>query len=156
MAQLTLKRSNQSAKVPASGDLTWGELALNYTDGALYFKRNPDGNIYNILNLPPKVITATTATTDIDFAVANNFHITLETNTTLNIQNAALKIGGSGNIILKQDATGGRTFTKAAAMKTPVGGATIDQWTSANSVSVLSYYIVDVNTIIVNYIGNFA
>jgi hypothetical protein len=33
-----LKRSSVSGKVPTASDLAYGELALNYTDGKLYFK----------------------------------------------------------------------------------------------------------------------
>ena len=38
--KITLKRSSQAAKVPLSGDLDYGELALNFTDGNLFFKSN--------------------------------------------------------------------------------------------------------------------
>jgi hypothetical protein len=41
-------------------------------------------------------------------------------------------------------------------MKTPLNGAAIAQVTSANSLSVLSYYVVDANNVLINYIGNFA
>jgi hypothetical protein len=104
----------------------------------------------------PKIITATTATTVLDLLEADHFHVTLQTNTTFSISNAASKIGSNGNIIIIQDGTGGRTFTKPAEMKTPIGGATIDQTTLANSVSILSYYVVSSSVILVNYIGNFA
>jgi len=35
---ITLKKSSVSGRVPVVGDLDYGELALNYTDGLLYFK----------------------------------------------------------------------------------------------------------------------
>ena len=38
--QLLLKKSNVIAKVPLAGDLEPGELAINYQDGVLYYKRN--------------------------------------------------------------------------------------------------------------------
>jgi hypothetical protein len=38
--KITLKRSSQAAKVPEPGDLDYGELALNFTDGNLFFKSN--------------------------------------------------------------------------------------------------------------------
>ena len=37
-----LKRSSVSGKVPTAADLAYGELALNYTDGKLYFKLSND------------------------------------------------------------------------------------------------------------------
>ena len=33
-----LKKSSTAAKVPLTSDLDYGELALNYTDGKLYYK----------------------------------------------------------------------------------------------------------------------
>jgi len=36
--KVILKRSSVAAKVPTTGDLDYGELALNYTDGRLYYK----------------------------------------------------------------------------------------------------------------------
>lgn len=106
--------------------------------------------------LNPKILTVTSANTVLDFSEADHFHLTLQTNTNFVVSNPETKIGCNGNIILIQDATGGRTFTKDPIMKTPIGGAIIDQWTSSNSISVLSYYVVSSSTVIVNYIGNFA
>jgi hypothetical protein len=36
--KVLLKKSSTAAKVPLVGDLDYGELALNYTDGKLYYK----------------------------------------------------------------------------------------------------------------------
>ena len=36
--KVLLKKSSTAAKVPVVGDLDYGELALNYTDGKLYYK----------------------------------------------------------------------------------------------------------------------
>jgi len=36
--QIVLKKSSVAAKVPLTTDLAYGELALNYADGKLYFK----------------------------------------------------------------------------------------------------------------------
>jgi hypothetical protein len=38
-SKLLLKKSSVAAKVPVAGDLDYGELAINYTDGKLYFKK---------------------------------------------------------------------------------------------------------------------
>jgi hypothetical protein len=159
--KIVLKKSSVGARVPATGDLDYGELAINYTDGKIYYKnssndidffRAPSKGVFST----PKSITVTSGTTNIDFSQADHFHLLMQSSTTITISNAGSKIGCSGNIIIKQDATGGRTFTKPSEMKTPIGGAAIDQSTDANVISVLSYYIVDANTILVNYIGDFA
>lgn len=39
MAQVILKKSSVAARVPVAGDLAYGELALNYQDGLLYYKK---------------------------------------------------------------------------------------------------------------------
>lgn len=44
---ILIKRSNVANSVPASGNLQAGELAINYTDGNLFFKDN-NGNVQTI------------------------------------------------------------------------------------------------------------
>ena len=44
---LKLKRSDVAGKVPQPQDLEFGELAINYKDGALYYKKH-DGTVNNI------------------------------------------------------------------------------------------------------------
>jgi len=44
MSKIILKRSAQPAKIPLISDLSFGELALNYADGTLYYK-NLDNTI---------------------------------------------------------------------------------------------------------------
>ena len=94
--------------------------------------------------------------TVLDVGATDNFHITLEANTTFELSNMSDKIGGSGTIVIIQDATGGHEFTLAPEMKTPVNGATISQSTGANEVSVISYYVVSSSQMLINYIGDFA
>lgn len=103
-----------------------------------------------------QTINVNSSTTNLDFSLFDHFLLNMNTNTTLTVSNAGVKIGCTGNILFRQDATGGRTFTKATEMKTPIGGAAIAQVTSSNSLSLLTYYVVDTSTLIVNYIGNFA
>lgn len=159
--KIVLKKSSTTTKVPLGSDLVYGELAINYTDGKLYFKnssneidffRAPSKGVFST----PKLITVTGATTNLNFSEADHFHLTMQSSTTITVSEVDKKIGCSGNIIIRQDNVGGRTFTKPSEMKTPIGGATIDQVTTANSISVLSYYVVDANTILINYIGDFA
>lgn len=38
--KITIKRSSVPGKVPAAGDLDYGEIALNYADGNLFFKNS--------------------------------------------------------------------------------------------------------------------
>ena len=71
MAQIIkLKNSSVAAKVPLTTDLVYGEVALNYADGKLYYKKS-DGTIQSISGsgggggsggVWTKITTATTAT----------------------------------------------------------------------------------------------
>lgn len=45
--KIILKKSNQTGKAPTTSDLVYGELALNYTDGVLYYKAS-DNTIQSI------------------------------------------------------------------------------------------------------------
>lgn len=101
-------------------------------------------------------VTASSATTNLDLSLADNFYVIMKASSTFTVSNLAQKIGSTGNIIIKEDASGGWSFTKAIEMKTPLGGASIVQVTAANSLSVISYYVVDASTMLINYIGNFA
>ena len=99
-------------------------------------------------------LTMSGGTSTIDLASANNHYATMTANTTVAFSNK--DPGRQGNIIFKQDGTGGRSFTLPAECKTPVNGETIVQATGANEISILSYYVLDSNNILVNYIGDFA
>lgn len=48
-SKIILKKSSVSSKVPLVTDLEYGELALNYADGALYYKRT-DNSIRNLIS----------------------------------------------------------------------------------------------------------
>jgi len=87
---------------------------------------------------------------------STNFKVDLSENVALSFAALDGKEGVSGMITLVQDATGGRTFTLPSVCKTPVGGATITQVTTANSVSMISYYVLDSSNVLVNYIGDFS
>lgn len=106
--------------------------------------------------VPTQYTLTASSNITIDFSISDNFYVVLDQNTTFVTTNMSTNIGKSGTIVIKQDAVGTRTFVESSQMKTPVGGAAIDQYTAANSTSILTYYIVASDTIFVNYIGNFA
>lgn len=99
-------------------------------------------------------ITMSGGTSDINLLSAAHHYVTLTASTTVSFSNK--DAGRQGNIIFKQDATGGHSFTLPSECKTPVNGASIVQATNANEISVLSYYVLDASNILVNYIGDFA
>lgn len=47
-SQVILKKSSVAARVPVAGDLAFGELALNYADGLLYYKKSDGTTIGSI------------------------------------------------------------------------------------------------------------
>ena len=99
-------------------------------------------------------ITASGASTTIDFSQANDFIVTMNASTSLIFSNVVA--GQTGVIYLKQDIVGGRTFTLPAVAKTPNGGATIAQENDASSISVLAYTVLDSSNVLINYIGDYA
>ena len=97
---ILLKKSSVASKTPTTADLDYGELALNYADGALYYKTS--GNAIARLNPPESVgfanvavggqstLVADTATGTLTVA-AGNGAITVTTNSgtdTLTISHA--------------------------------------------------------------------
>lgn len=70
MSSIILKKSSVTGKVPVTGDLAYGELALNYADGKLFYKKSDNtiqeltggGGATNLDGLTDVVIT--TPTTD--------------------------------------------------------------------------------------------
>lgn len=110
--------------------------------------------IQSHMNMPLTTVTAD-ATTTFDLTATFNHVVTLDQSTTFAFTLDAESPGNSGMIIIKQDATGGHTFTLPAEAKTPAGGASIAQETGANTISILNYFVVDSSNILVNYIGNF-
>jgi len=71
--KIILKKSSVGAKVPLTSDLDYGELALNYNDGKLYFKNSSNAIAYlgsssatetlsnKTLNLSSNTLTGTVA-----------------------------------------------------------------------------------------------
>jgi hypothetical protein len=79
--KVLLKKSSTVAKVPATSDLDYGEIALNYADGKLYFKNST--NVVQPLGIAyTKVIANTTAKINQGYianTAAGSFTITLPT-----------------------------------------------------------------------------
>ena len=77
--KVLLKKSSTVAKVPVAGDLDYGEVALNYADGKLYFKNST--NVVQPLGISyTKVIANTTAKINQGYianTAAGSFTITL-------------------------------------------------------------------------------
>ena len=86
--KVLLKKSSVVSKVPATTDLDYGELALNYADGLLYFK-NANNQIQSFSSSTSSFVTLTGTQT-----------LTNKTLTSPTINGAALSGTLSGNITL--------------------------------------------------------
>lgn len=63
---IKLKKSSISGRIPSTGDLDYGELAINYADGILYFKNS--GNTVQSITASPSGIDSTATINLIDSA----------------------------------------------------------------------------------------
>jgi hypothetical protein len=61
MNRIILKKSSVEGKVPLAGDLEYGELAINYKDGKLFYK-TADNQIITLLSAAPNVDGGSAAT----------------------------------------------------------------------------------------------
>lgn len=165
---IVTKNSSTASAVPSAGSLTQGELAVNVTDKKLYTK-DSGGSVVELTGLKSSDIGVSvqaydvdTAKTDVtqsftraqrgtvsaltdgssitpDFAVANNFSVTLGGNRTL-ANPTNITAGQSGVIVITQDGTGSRTLAYGSYFKFPSGTAPT-LTTTASAVDVLVYYV---------------
>lgn len=103
--KLLLKKSSVAAKVPLTSDLDYGELALNYADGKIYFKNS--SNVIKSFTIDDNVVT-----------LASTQTLTNKTLTSPTINGGALSGTFSGAITLSD--TTAATSTTTGALK--IGG----------------------------------
>jgi len=92
------------------------------------------------------------ATITPDFALANNFSVTLGGNRTL-ANPTNLTAGQHGVIVITQDGTGSRTLAYGSYFKFPAGAAPT-LTTTASAVDVLAYYVESTTRITARLIGD--
>jgi len=74
---IILKKSSVGAKVPLTTDLAYGELALNYADGKLYFKNSSNQISYLGSSSATETLTNKTLTSpSLNSATADNLTLT--------------------------------------------------------------------------------
>lgn len=71
--KVLLKKSAVAARVPVVGDLDYGELALNYADGKLYFKNS--SNAIKSFTIDDSVVTLTGTQTLSNKSFSNNVNL---------------------------------------------------------------------------------
>ena len=103
--RVILKKSSVASKVPTTSDLVHGELAVNFTDGRLYFK-NSSNNIEffekvnsfkNIEVSGEDTLTADGGSDTLTLVEGNNISITTDSTTNeVTINSTASSGGGNG------------------------------------------------------------
>tara|TARA_A100001391_G_C4994612_1_gene259085 strand:+ start:102 stop:737 length:636 start_codon:yes stop_codon:yes gene_type:complete len=96
-----------------------------------------------------------TGANNVDLSTSANHNITITGNITLTPTNFSGRRGQSGIITLIQDSSGGHSITLNSLFKTPRGDS-IAFDTSADGISLMSYYVIDASNVAVNYLGPFS
>jgi len=129
MSTIKFKRSSVSGKIPLVSDLDYGEMALNYADGVLYYK---DSN--NTIQSFPNTGTLVTRSVSADTA---NF-IASEFTATTQVGYAANILGGRAGFIPIQSAAGTTSFiatgTVGYVLQMQVGNTAT--WVSTSSLGI--------------------
>ena len=102
-----------------------------------------------------QTIASQTGANNVDLSTTANHNITITGNITLTPTNFSGRRGQSGIITLIQDSSGGHSITLNSLFKTPRGDS-ISFDTSANGISLMSYYVIDASNVAVNYLGPFS
>lgn len=126
--QIILKKSSVGAKVPVAGDLTYGELALNYADGKLYFK-NASNQIQSFTNDSTSVTLTGTQTLLNKTLTSPVITGGTTTNTTIGATTVTASGIVSGSELTSTNASGdegGQINLAKAPTSTLAGGITVD------------------------------
>jgi len=115
--KVLLKKSSVVGKAPATTDLDYGELALNYADGALYFK-NANNVIQSFAAYNSDVVTLTASQT------LTNKTLTSPTLNTPSINQGTVTLN-NGVLILPSASGASQTDSGSAVYDTSLGTLTI-------------------------------
>jgi len=111
---ILLKRSSTSDDVPVAGDLAYGELALNYADGNLFYKNSADSVVVlasnKTLTLSGNItagnVTTAGTTTTVDLTATGTVDLGAVGNVTIT--------GGSSGQAIVTDGSGGLSFSSVS------------------------------------------
>jgi hypothetical protein len=159
MSQLKIKQILELISAsPSDGDV----LSFNSSSGKYENSRNATLNDLKVKgSLKRDIITVNGVEGAYDIAPDDGdaFLITVQDSGTpisiLMRSIAASNYGQSGTILIVNSANGASFNQLPSYMKTP-SGADINFATGANAVSIISYFIIDANNVLCNYVGNFS
>jgi hypothetical protein len=147
-------RADGTVGIISTADLDY----IDYSEGVVNNKTVDSKSatnkaVYEFVQGVTSVDNSGDAVVDIDFTTPN-WHASVTGAWTFGLTNISAHIGQAGNIVI----TNAAATTPGALpveFKTPNGDSII--WdTTSGTTSIISYYIVDINTILINYIGNFS
>lgn len=130
--------------------VTLGSPSAPVTITALSSSMDVSGSLRAV----PKTDSLTGAN-NLDLSKNTNFNITITGNITLTPIGLNGRDGQSGIITLIQDSSGGHSITLNSLFKTPRGDS-IAFDTTADGISLMSYYVINASNVAVNYLGPFS
>ena len=119
------------------------------------------GDLYvdgSILQGTPTTPSESSGTHTVVLADNDNHNIACNNEaTTIALTVASSDIGKSGIIVIKNPSSvGSLSFVALPSYMLTPGGATLNFVTTANAISIISYYVHATDKVLVNYVGNFA
>jgi len=139
---IQLKRSASTGNVPAYTDINYGELAINYADGKLYYRTVTDTvssiftpNLYQTVNVNGTLLVPTSVTEILSFQPKNS--ITLTANTITD----TIEIGETltGNVVLNS----GGTITGDLTVQGSTKSLDAEMYSSNTTVATISETTID-------------
>jgi len=148
--QVILKKSSVTTRVPVAGDLTYGELAINYADGVLYYKKpdNTIGSISGTAGATTGVLTIGTGLTGTSFNGSSAVTIAIDSTVvtllgTQSLSNKTLVAPVLGTPVSGNFSTGTFTWPTFNQNTTGSAGSLVATLTGSNVLDVISATIAN-------------
>ena len=154
-SDLVVKSSGNNNDIVFKGvdnSATITALTLDMSEGG---NANFEGYVSGSALVSKQTAASMTGANNVDLSTSANHNITITGNITLTPTNFSGRRGQSGIITLIQDSSGGHSITLNSLFKTPRGDS-IAFDTTANGISLMSYYVIDASNVAVNYLGPFS
>jgi hypothetical protein len=156
---IQLKRSPATGNAVTSADINYGELAINYADGVLFYRKPDDSigeiytpNVYSTINVNSTLLVPTTPTKILSLQPKNYITVTgVSSNDTIIISetlssNVVLKSGGTfnGTVGIVDSSLGSGNTTFASVSEQTIDTFPVSSYRSAK-------YLVQVSDNVSNY-----